>query len=251
MTVKDRGNVHGDLAKRLEAEQGESSIFAGGVLRPDQMRTLDDIPKVLGNLPGMLLRAEGMELAAAASQTPADTWIVEVGSFKGLSTCYIGLGSKLGRSNPVAAIDTWTRPYTLFGQVKSGRTTRAQLGDKNTLPGFVNAIRHAGLERIVKPHEGLSLDVADEWNPRQRVSMLFFDASKNPRFIRNDAVAWLPYCIPGAWVGWHDNDDARMREVLDHFVVGQPEYFADVHDVDRLTIARLAGDPTAAGRSFA
>jgi hypothetical protein len=61
----------------------------------------------LAVLQGHLTAAEGERLAQLASGVPLDKSIVEIGSYKGKSACYLGLGSRSGHGAPVFAVDLW------------------------------------------------------------------------------------------------------------------------------------------------
>ncbi len=69
----------------------------------------DDIAKRCSQVHGQILHEEGLLLADFASKVPSGQLIVEVGAFKGKSTCYLAAGAKAGGGALVYSIDLWER----------------------------------------------------------------------------------------------------------------------------------------------
>ncbi len=205
-----------------------------------------EIENKVGHLPAMLSQAEMHELARLGERTKANGQIVEIGSWKGMSSCWLSLGAALGSQANLFCIDTWVRPWTLWGQIRDGRKTREELGSKNTLPGFLEAIETAGVTESITVCPGTSAEIATQWKNGiigngSPINGLFFDASKNYKTILEDLQNWIPHVESGSWVAWHDNDDPRMRQFLDDHVMPDRalSLFTNVYEVHRLTIAEL------------
>ncbi|NBO40982.1 MAG: hypothetical protein EBU92_05510 [Betaproteobacteria bacterium] len=64
-----------------------------------------DIDQDFQQIHGWLSQQEARTLLLLAATAPRDQSVVEVGSFKGLSTCYLALGRALSGQGLVTAID--------------------------------------------------------------------------------------------------------------------------------------------------
>ena len=67
----------------------------------------DDVYSRLEALEGKLSCREGRRLADLAATVQVEHAIVELGSFKGKSACYLAVGSQDGFQAPVYAVDLW------------------------------------------------------------------------------------------------------------------------------------------------
>src|ERR1700761_7895342 len=73
-----------------------------------QVQVVDGYDQVIssfGNIDGYLKGKEGYALMLLAMGGPGRGAIVEIGSFKGRSTCFLALGTKLAGREKVIAID--------------------------------------------------------------------------------------------------------------------------------------------------
>lgn len=149
---------------------------------------------------GWLHPAEGfllMELARLGDGLGA---VVELGSFMGLSTCWLAAGSSDGRRGPVVAVDTFNGSVEHSeGYYDSPAVSR--YGD--TFPAFEANLRRLGLWESVVPVVGDSRTAAAGWD-RGPVRLLFIDADHTYEGVKGDFEAWTPHLDDGGLVAFHD-----------------------------------------------
>lgn len=119
-------------------------------------------------------------LFQTAQSLPDWAVIVEIGSFKGRSTCCLAFGC-LGTRKHIFAIDTFAG---------------------NLFDAFMENVRRRGLGEYVTPVVGLSSEVAKKWD--KPVYMLFIDGSHEYEGVLADFHGFFPYVVPGGIVALHD-----------------------------------------------
>jgi len=155
---------------------------------------------------GWLARAEGKLLCRLAQRCTGRGVIVEIGSWKGKSTVWLGSGSRMGSQTKVHAIDPHTgspEHHDLFGQVW-------------TFHEFQRNIRQVGLDDIVVPRVEASVPAAS--NFAEPVELIFIDGLHEYEGVKADFDAWVPKVIDGGIVAFHDTTgwDGPKRVVIDH-----------------------------------
>lgn len=168
----------------------------GPVLRFDQC----------GDLQGYLRRREGARLAYLASLVPAGQVIVELGSFKGKSTCFLASGSKAGAGVKVHCFDLWD----LATQRPGGWVTNCD--DPQTLELFRFQLTAMRVKSMVVEHQGETAAGGREWAGAP-VGLLFIDGDHSEEGCQADLDAWLPHVAPGGWVAFHDYGKPRFPGV--------------------------------------
>jgi CheY-like chemotaxis protein len=127
-------------------------------------------------------------LLRAARLLPEGATIVEIGSFKGRSTCCLAYGCR-NTSKHVFAIDTF-------------------LGDEADsrqgvyLDDFQRNIETCGLSAYVTPIPGRSTEVAKTWD--KPIHFLFIDGSHEYQDVLADFENFFPYVVPGGIIAFHD-----------------------------------------------
>ena len=142
---------------------------------------------LLDSIEGWLLESEGKWLFHAARSLPRDATIVEIGSFKGRSTCCLAAGCR-GSQKRVFAIDAFD------GGV--------DLPSVNTLPDFSRNLLVCGVSSYVEPVVGLSSKVARTW--RRPIHLLFIDGSHAYEDVLADFAGFFPRVVPGGIIAFHD-----------------------------------------------
>lgn len=171
---------------------------------------------------GWLSHNIGLKLYELAknSQLP----IIEIGSFKGLSTCYLANGSKDGYNVQINSID----PH-------EGNPEHHVPGFKNTFDQFLSNIEQYGFDDIVKPHVAKSEDVCDKFLS-ETIGLLFIDGLHTYEGCKSDFdLYWKKVCINGiisfhdasldGKVGW-DGPNKLIQEIL------KMDMFSDFHQID-------------------
>lgn len=138
----------------------------------------------------MIAPETGQALQKLASSLTGEGVIVELGSFKGKSTCY--LASRTSRH--VYAVDAWDLKGNIYG--KHGFT------DPNVLKAFGEQVRSMGYESRITPIQGFAQDVAKTFD--KPVALLFIDASHVYEDVKGDYEAWIDKVVEGGIVVFDD-----------------------------------------------
>lgn len=148
----------------------------------------------LAALEGLIPEAVGLRLASLASSVPADRCIVEIGSYKGKSTCYLAAGARAGLGAPVFAIDPWELPGNITG--------RFHFADRETREAFTAQVARAGLTAQVTPFRAFADLLAPFW--LRPIGLLYIDGSHAEGDVWNDWSLWSPHLAPGGIVAFDD-----------------------------------------------
>lgn len=144
---------------------------------------------VLSGLDGLITDEIGEALYWLARDVPADQGVVELGSYKGASTCYLAAGARDGHGPPVFAVDAWdpTRP-----------------GRHNVAVGeFEAQLAAQRLDGFVTPIRALTTTAADLY-AGPPVGLLFVDADHTHLGVTADMGAWRIRLTSGATVVFDD-----------------------------------------------
>lgn len=149
---------------------------------------------------GLMSPAECERLSELAAKVPADHAIVEVGSYRGLSSAFLVRG---GAGARVVCIDTWPQPQPGEPDLEHAERQRGALAafteyqDRQGWP--VVALRASAVE------------VAAMW--LQPVGMLFHDAAHDFASVKRDLLAWVPHHLAsGGIVAVHDYLGDHLEE---------------------------------------
>lgn len=149
---------------------------------------------------GWLFPAEGPALYEAALTIPAGP-IVEIGSYCGKSTVYLGQAA-LEIGTTVFAVDHHRGSPEMQRGRENHDTDVEVRGAHDTLFHFRETIETARLEGQVVAVVGESTTVASYW--RAPLGMVFIDAGHSYLEVRADFVAWARWVIPGGVLAFHD-----------------------------------------------
>lgn len=165
----------------------------------------------LAALEGLISPEVGLRLAHIAAVVPANLAIVEIGSYKGKSTCYLASGAQVGSKAKVFAVDPWDTPGNPGGRF--GFDQRATYAD------FLAQVQFMGLQDAVTPMKDFSWRVAKKW--RGPIGFLYIDGSHTEKDVLQDWRMWSPFLAPGAWVAFDDYDTPRnpgVKKVVDRLM---------------------------------
>ena len=129
----------------------------------------------LSQLVGLIPEEVGETLADHASRAKGP--IVEIGSYKGKSTCYLASATV----QTVYAVDPWDSAGNINGRFGFAEKTTRQVFDEQT-GGYPNIV----------PMQMFSLDAAKHWGD-QPISLLFVDGDHTEKAVFADVRAWLPH----------------------------------------------------------
>ncbi|MBN3039004.1 MAG: class I SAM-dependent methyltransferase [Candidatus Omnitrophica bacterium] len=165
-----------------------------------QNKRLQEIHKIEGHF-GL---NEGRLLCKLTKLLKDDSVIVEIGAFKGKSTCFIaeGIGNKDIR---FYTIDTWYND-----QMPQGR------GD--VYDDFLKNIR--GYRDKIEPLRGYSYEVVQNWPKERKIDFLWIDGDHSYEGVSQDIADWFPLLKKGSIVAFHDYRDAPgVKKAVDDLVV--------------------------------
>lgn len=143
------------------------------------------------------------DAACAGGTAPPGHVFVEVGSYCGRSTVWLGAAARLAGT-------------TLFAVDHHGGSEENQVGWEwhdptliddttkriNTLPFFEHTIASCGLNDAVQAIVGDSSSVASTWS--KPIAFLFIDGGHGTNMARNDYEAWTPHVVVGGRLAIHD-----------------------------------------------
>lgn len=142
----------------------------------------------IDSVEGLLVEGQEKWLFKAARSLPDSANLVEIGSFKGRSTCCLALGCR-GTKKRVFAIDPFDR-----NEWDSRQQTFLQ--------EFKQNIERCGVSNYVEPTIGLSNEVAKTWS--KPIHFLFIDGSHRYEDVLADYTDFLPHVLPGGIIAFHD-----------------------------------------------
>jgi predicted O-methyltransferase YrrM len=202
------------------------------------MFSLDQAHALGGKIESALLSTEGELLYHLASRLTGRGCIVEIGSFKGRSTVYLGHGSRSGSAAPIHAID----PH--YGSDECQRI----YGQYNSFEEFQHNIEGAGLTDLVRPHVATSEEVAPGWT--EPIELLFIDGAHDYEYVRADWDLWWPHVVEGGYIALHDTDVScypGVKRVVEESVFASRQV-RDVQFVNSLLICQKTARQTARDR---
>lgn len=143
------------------------------------------------------------DAACAGGTAPPGHVFVEVGSYCGRSTVWLGAAARIAGT-------------TLFAVDHHGGSEENQVGWEwhdptliddttkriNTLPFFEHTIASCGLNDAVQAIVGDSSSVASTWS--KPIAFLFIDGGHGTDIARSDYEAWTPHVVVGGRLAIHD-----------------------------------------------
>lgn len=146
----------------------------------------------LSDLSGLIAPETGQALAKIAHSVtlPQDHVIVELGSFKGKSACYLASSN----NRDVYCVDAWDLPGNIYG--KHGFT------DPKVFETFREQVKSMGYENRITAIKGFAQEVAKTFD--KPIAVLFIDASHIYEDVKNDYEAWIDKVPEGGVVIFDD-----------------------------------------------
>ncbi|MCX6005283.1 MAG: class I SAM-dependent methyltransferase [Chloroflexi bacterium] len=157
----------------------------------------------MNQIKGFLAEDEGQKLYALALETASQGPCLEIGSFCGKSTVYIGAACKT-KGVILYTIDHHRgseeqqpgQPYydpEIFDE-KSGMI--------DSFPALRETLKKAGLEDTVVPMVTWSKVASRNWSTP--LSFIFIDGGHSYEAVLNDYLSWHTHLLPGGYLAFHD-----------------------------------------------
>lgn len=186
----------------------------------------DEIKKIVDKVDGFLSDKDGELLYNLAKNCTGKGVIVEIGSWKGKSTIWLGKGSKNGNDVKIYAID----PHTGSSEHKE------RFGKVWTFEEFKENIKNSNVDDIVLPIVKTSEDAAKDFNVP--VELIFIDGAHEYELVKLDFDLWFPKVIDGGIMAFHDTVRKRRgpREFVNK-IVYKSKNFRAIRIADSITFA--------------
>lgn len=148
-------------------------------------------------VPGLISEDIGNKLSWLAALVPSDQIIVEIGAFKGRSTCYLATGSAHGNDARVISIDPWDDPDNTSGPKAKGPI---YIDPANKQQQRAHLIA-CGVDHLVTSIQGYSWDVD---LPTEPVGLLWVDGAHDQESVQRDIDRWTPLVASGGYIAFDD-----------------------------------------------
>jgi len=186
---------------------------------------IDAIKKLVDKVHGFLSDKEGELLYNLAKNCTGKGVIVEIGSWKGKSTIWLGKGSK--RANKV-------KIYAIDPHIGSSEHKKAY-GKIWTFEEFKKNIKNANVDDIIIPIVKTSEEAAKNFD--EPVELIFIDGAHEYDLVKLDFELWFPKVIDGGIMAFHDTTVwLGPKKVVDEFVY-KSKNFRNVRFIDSITFA--------------
>lgn len=164
---------------------------------PDERVFRQHVWPLIEPIEGWLDFKEAVWLFLAAGKLARGSNIMEIGSYKGRSTCCLGLGARLNNSR-VFAVDSFDGGPGL---------PRAY-----SFPEFSQNVNRCGLCDAIEPIVGVSAEVSKTW--KTPIHLLFIDGSHTYEDVLADFAGFFPHVVANGVVAFHDAYNPDWPDVL-------------------------------------
>ncbi len=163
------------------------------------IKRLEEIKRAVDNIHGWCNMQGGVLLYALALNFAPGNFIVELGSWKGLSTVWLANAAKDRNDGKslVYAVDTWEGSSE--HKVILNEYEKDQLYNE-----FLNNISAAGVSDFIVPLRGDTISVSRQWTVEREIGLLHIDASHEYDNVRKDFEFWSPFVIKGGIIVFDD-----------------------------------------------
>ncbi|SHN46535.1 class I SAM-dependent methyltransferase [Cryptosporangium aurantiacum] len=151
---------------------------------------------------GFMPPDEGLALHAAALAHLGDGVAVEIGTYCGKSSIYLGHAATVTGGTVVTIDHHRGSEEHQIGWEYHDTTLADADGRLDTLPELRRTLAAARLEDVVTPIVGRSVDVARWW--RHPIDVLFIDGGHTDEAARTDLHGWAPWVRAGGALVIHD-----------------------------------------------
>jgi predicted O-methyltransferase YrrM len=167
------------------------------------METKGLIPEFISQIKGFLAEEEGLKLFELAFEACLLGPCLEIGSFCGKSTVYLGTACKM-RGKTLFTVDY----HRGSEEQQPGQTyfdpdlLDSKTGLIDSFPCFRDTIRKAGLEDVVVPMVTKSNVAARDW--AIPLGLVFIDGGHSYEAVMADYQCWHPHLLSGGFLVFHD-----------------------------------------------
>lgn len=185
----------------------------------------NEIKKLVDNVGGWLSDREGELLYNLAKNCGGKDVIVEIGSWKGKSTIWLGKGSKAGNKVKIFAID----PH------EGASACKEINGNFRTFEEFKKNIKNAEINDVVTAIVKTSEEAAKNFN--DSVELIFIDGAHKYKLVKLDFELWYQKLKYGGIMAFHDTIGwSGPKKVVEEYIY-RSKVFRNVGFVDSITFA--------------
>ncbi len=194
----------------------------------NKLRSQPGYEVLFNDVTGFLHVEEGCALCAMAAGGSGEGAVVEIGSYRGRSTCFLAFGLQIRGDGIVHAVDHFQgSPEHQEGKPLADEFL---LRDGSLLPIFTENLKRNGLDELVTPIVSSSVAAAEQWDGSP-VRLLFIDGDHSYKATRADFEAWEKFIPVGGFVAFHDVNDTWP---------GVQRFFRDLVELDAWTLKLVA-----------
>jgi predicted O-methyltransferase YrrM len=170
---------------------------------------IPDLPADIDRIKGFLAEDEAQALYQQALRASELGPVLEIGSYCGKSTLYLGLACRTNNST-VFALDhhRGSEEHQRGEFFHDAELYDAGEGVMDSFKEFRRNIRLAGLDEVVVPVVAGSEVASQNW--RTPLAMVFIDGGHSLKAVLTDYRCWMPHLMRGGVLAIHDLfDDAH------------------------------------------
>lgn len=172
-------------------------------------------------LEGWLGPVEGYALEALAAQGPGQGEVVEIGSFKGRSTCLLAQGLRRSGRGKVTAVDHFQGSSDHQPGQAAAVADLVEKGD--FFEAFQNNLRERDLLDFVDVRRNPSRLAVQGWD--KPIRLLFIDGEHTYDAVLEDFALWSRFVVPGGVVAFHDYNSAPgVTTFCEEMLARRPEF---------------------------
>ena len=196
-----------------------------------------DLADKLNSVDGHTTKRQCATLFSLAYMMKGDGRFVEIGSFKGKSTAWIGHALKLrGKNEKVVAVDPHIN--TLDTEVVP------DYKEKSSYEAFVENIENAGVTEFVQPVKALSEDAVKDWN--EPIEILFIDGSHKYEHVIVDLRCWEPFVQEGGLIVMHDTKPGGpfpgVQRAVKEYISSSDRFVEVLQLLNMLVVKKVASE---------
>ena len=183
------------------------------------------VPEIL-EVEGFMSPEELECLAYIASKVTVGRCVLEIGTFRGLSTLAMACGSCAGSSVPIYTVD----PHGGFTGPLG-----AQYGPMDRVKFFENMAKFPGFAQLVRPICLTSEEAHLSWlDSKREIDLLLIDGNHNEA--GKDRILWEEYLSPGAAVIFDDCEYPAVDKAIGKCLESRFPMYIDKGVVGKLQI---------------
>lgn len=168
---------------------------------------------------------EGELLYNLAKKCQGKDCIVEIGSWKGVSTIELAKGSKDGNKCKIYAID----PHT-------GSPEQRKNNEKIwTFDIFKENIKKAKVDDLIIPIVKTSERAEKKWD--KKIELLWIDGRHSYEFVLKDFLIWNKHLMEKGTIAFHDTSYGGPKKVVDKYLYGGHQ-FKNIKFLSTITFAQ-------------